>query len=67
MEKCNNDCVADTRLKTISQESADITKTLGEVGMEDMAVISDQLFLFESKDGRGLDPPVMRWKEMSFF
>ena len=48
----------------MSQESADITKALEEVRLEDMAVIGDQLFLFENKYGSGLDPPMMRWKEM---
>ena len=76
IEKRGNGCAKDTAehssgsaregLNTMRHGSADITEALEEVGMEEIAVIGDQLFFFESKYGRGLVPPEMRWKEMYF-
>ena len=75
MEKHNGDCATDTAghasgfvheaLSVTGHRGADVTKTLEGLGMENMAVIGDQIFLFESKYGRGLDPSVMRWKRGS--
>ena len=76
IERCNLDCSNDASLqspgsshdglKFTGHGSNDIVKALEELGMEDIAVIKDQPFLFEAKHGSGLDVPTIRRKETYF-
>lgn len=76
IEKCDRDCSKGAAmyspgshhegLKFTGHGSKDIVKTLEELGMEDIAVIGDQRFLFEAKHGSGPDAPMIRRNELYF-
>ena len=76
VEKCDEDCDADgdshapgaphEGLKVTGHGSNAIAKALGDLGMEGIAVIRDQHFLFEAKQRSGSDAPALRRKETYF-
>ena len=76
VEKCDDDCSPDADshspgsphegLKVTGHGSKDIEKALEELGMEDIAVLVDEDFLFEVKGGSGSDSPALRRKETYF-
>lgn len=76
IEKCDLECSNDPALhspgsshdglKLTGHGSNDIVKALEELGMEDIAVVKDQPFLFEAKHGSGPDTPTIRRKETYF-
>ena len=53
-------------LKVTGHGSKDIEKALEELGMEDIAVLVEEDFLFEVKGGSGPDSPALRSKEEYF-
>ena len=53
-------------LKVTGHGSRDIEKALEELGMEDIAVLVEQDFLFEIKGGSGPDSPALRRQEEYF-
>ena len=53
-------------LKTFGHGSRDIAKALEELGMEEIAIMGNQHFLFEAKRGSGADSPTIRRKETYF-
>ena len=75
VEKCDEDCYPDADshspgfphegLKVTGHGSKDIEKALGELGMEDIALLVRENFLFEVKGGSGPDSPLRR-KETYF-
>ena len=76
VEKCDEDCYPDADshtpgsphegLKVTGHGSKDIEKALEELGMEDIAVLVDEDFLFEVKGGNGPDSPTLKTKETYF-
>ena len=73
VDKCDEDCYDEHSpgsphegLKNTGHGSKDIVKALEELGMEDIAVIRDQKFLFEAKQSSGPDSPTFRRKETYF-
>lgn len=76
VEKCDENCYPDADshspgsaqegLKVTGHGSKDIIKALEKLGMEDIAVVGDQDFLFEAKNRSGADSPILRRKETYF-
>ena len=76
VEKSDDDCYPDADshspgfphegMKVTGHGSKNIKKALEELGMEDIAVLVDQNFLFEVKGETGPDSPAPRRKETYF-
>ena len=76
VEKCDEDCYPDLDshspgaphegLKVTGHGSKAIAKALRDLGMEKIAIIGDQHFLFEAKQQSGPDAPALRRKETYF-
>ena len=77
VEKCGEDCYPDADshspgsphegLKVTGHGSKDIEKTLEELGMEDIAILGDEVFLFEVKGGSGPDSPILFREKETYF
>ena len=76
IDQCDKDCSKDPAahspgsphegLKFTGHSSKGIVEGLEELGLEEIAVIGNQKFLFEAKYGSGPDAPTMNRKEVYF-
>ena len=76
VEKCDEDCYSHVDspspgsphegLKVTGHGSKDIEKALEELGMEDIAILVEEDFLFEVVGGGTPDSPALRRKEEYF-
>ena len=76
VEKCDEDCYTDADshtpgsphegFKVTGHGSKDVEKALEELGMEDIAILVEEEFLFEGEGGSRPDSPIVKRKETFF-